>query len=52
MNACISGMPIGGKYYSTDWILLHRDINGNECQERFKLREICDLCKSGQQTLL
>ena len=52
-DACISGyMPIGGKYYGLDWILVYRDINGTPCQERFKLQEIYDLCKTGQQSLL
>jgi hypothetical protein len=53
MSACIGGyQPAGGKYYSTDWILVDRDIDGKPCQERFKLREIYKLCKHGQQSLL
>jgi hypothetical protein len=32
--------------------MVDRDIYGQHCQEQFKLQEIYDLCKSGQQTLV
>jgi hypothetical protein len=44
-------MPVGGKRYSCDWILVYRDMSGKEVNQSFKLREIYDECKSGQATL-
>jgi hypothetical protein len=45
-------MPIGGTYYPPDWILVHRDMHGNKVNQAFRLREIYDELKQGQQELL
>jgi hypothetical protein len=45
-------MPRGGKYWSGDWILVHRDLNGTEVNQAFRLNQIYTELKQGQQRLL
>jgi len=53
MWASIGGyMPVGQRYWSTDWILVARDIDGNIVNQAFKLKDIYDELKQGQQVLL
>jgi hypothetical protein len=44
-------MPVGGKPWATDWILVYRDMNGKEVNIAFKLQEIYNECKTGQTRL-
>jgi hypothetical protein len=50
--ASIGGnMPIGGEHYSTDWILVYRDDDGNTVNEVFPIKVIYDELSHGQQQL-
>ena len=54
-HASISGyLPDGDgwKRWSTDWITVRRDMDGREVNQAFRLQEIYNELKQGQQTLL